>query len=87
MLGYHYCSEKEGPPGKEVHDVSLRGNNPPTVGRRYTDVESKKDPLGRKFMMYPSKGKINPLWAPPFLGMVYGNLLALFVCTKGQCGS
>ena len=62
MLGYHYCSEKEGPPGKEVPDVSLRGNNPPTVGRRYTDVESKKDPLGRKFMMYPSKGKINPLW-------------------------
>ena len=27
VLGYHYCSEKEGPTGKEVPDVALRGKS------------------------------------------------------------
>ena len=43
-----------------------RGNNPPTVGRRLIDAESKKNPVGRKFLMYPPRGN-----NPPTVGRRY----------------
>ena len=58
---------KKDPRGKEVPDVSLRGNNPPTVGRRYTDVESKKDPRGKEVPdVSPSREKSTHYGRHPF---------------------